>query len=236
VSNLVVPPRFARLTTALTRLGNPAVAEQHAKIIFPLMIAVIAPTRGYDIGGDDDNGFYAMPRTATTVGLGRELRDLRGKARKVASGKLGLRSWIDAWAALPTRTRHRLWRPRLIQTKEGRTIDGNMLAASFSAPGLHIVAPRPEVVLPAIDAELERIKKTSGAQRRRRTPNEDEDTVIKAIRNAYRTLTGNKHKGGRVIHDNRLAGRFHRLGREIDEIFGTQLFPEKDSRRLRRLR
>ena len=97
-------PKLARLIEALHRLGgDPAVAEKHASIIFARLIAVVAPARGFDIGGNDEAGFYAHARTQTT-GLERELRDLGGKARKAACGKLGLTAWMAAWAVLPQRT------------------------------------------------------------------------------------------------------------------------------------
>lgn len=99
--------------------------------------------------------------------------------------------------------------------------------------GLHTIAPKPEVVLPAIEAEVERLKATPGSRRRQRTSNEEKDVAVKAVQAAYGALTG--RLGGRVIGaDGRPAGRLHRLGRDIDAIFGTRLFPEKDSRRLRR--
>jgi hypothetical protein len=212
-------------------LGDPTIAEQQAEIIHPHMLAVVMQTvaRGHDIGRDEA-GLYARPRTAT-AGLARELRDLRGKVRKAVAGRLDVEDWIAAWAALPARTRARLWQPRLIQTPEGRTVDRDTLAGSFLVPGYHTIAPRPEVVLTAITVELERIKTTPAARRRFRVRDEDERVAIREIRNAYRALTGKK--GGRVIRDGRLVGRLIDLGHEIDGIFGTRLFAEKDSRRLR---
>jgi hypothetical protein len=128
-------PKLARLIEALHRLGgDPAVAEKHASIIFARLIAVVAPARGFDIGGNDEAGFYAHPRTQTT-GLERELRDLGGKARKAACGKLGLTAWMAAWAVLPQRTMHLLWRPKVMRTAQGHTIDRSRIAGSFSAPG-----------------------------------------------------------------------------------------------------
>jgi hypothetical protein len=224
-------PKLARLITALSRLGDPAIAEQHAQQIFPLIIAVVTPTRGYDIGGDDGEDPFARP-LSQTAGLERELRDLGGKARKAAAGKLSKEAWMKAWAAVPDRTRRVLWRPKLIRTEEGRTIDRSTLSGSFSAARLQTIAPRPEVVLPTIAVEIERLKATPGAQRRARKRDENEDAAVAAVRNAYGALTG--YRGGRAISaDGRLTGRLHRLGRDIDGIFGTRLFAEKDSRRLR---
>jgi hypothetical protein len=229
------PPKLALLITALKRLdGDPGIVEAQAQIIDGRMLAVMTQTiaRGHDIGGDNADGFYANPRTAT-AGLARELRDLGGKARKAVAGKVGMKGWMNAWAALPDRTMRLLWRPLLNNTAEGR-IDRSTLAGSFSAPGFSIVAPKPELLLMAIEAQLVRIRTTPGARRRQRMRNEYEHAAIEAIRNAYRAITGKQ--GGRVINEGRLDGRFFRLGREIDSIFGTQLFPVKDSRRLRRSR
>jgi hypothetical protein len=223
--------KLAQLITSLSRLGgDPGIAEQQAHQIFPLMIAVVTPTRGYDID-DDGQDFHPHP-LSQTAGLARELRDLGGKARKAAAGKLSKEAWMKAWAAVPDRTRRVLWRPKLIRTEEGRTIDRSTLSGSFSAPGLQTIVPKPELILPAIEAEIERLKTISSVQRQRRVRDANERAAIEAIRSAYRGLTG--YRGGRVIdNDGRLTGRLQRLGREIDGIFGTQLFAEKDSRRLR---
>jgi hypothetical protein len=224
--------RREQLVALLSRFGNPTLAEQYAPEIHWHMIALVAADRGRTIGGGDDTGFYARP-CMTTAGLARELRDVRGKARKAVSGKMNNEDWITAWAALPARTRSRLWRPRLIKTKDGRTVDPGTLTGAFSAPGFAIIAPRPELVLPVIDMEIEQLSAIPVKDRRLRHRDKNEQAAIEAIRNAYRALTGGKYKGGRQNRGGRLAGRFHRLGRDIDALFGTKLFAEKDSRRLR---
>jgi hypothetical protein len=226
-----MPPKFERLITALNRLGgDPAVAEKHAQLIEWCMLKVAIPYSGHDIGSDDDGGFYARKRMKT-AGLERELRDLGGKARKTVSRRLGVEEWMNAWAALPDRTKRLLWRPKLIQTAKSRTVDRDELAGSFSAPGFHMIAPKPELVLPAVEIELERLKAKPSAQRRKRQRDDAEHAAIEAIRAAYQELTGNK--GGRVIRNGRLVGRLHSLGQEIDGIFGTKLYAVKDSRRHR---
>jgi hypothetical protein len=229
---MTAPPKLERLIAALSRLGNSEIAERHASVIFSRMIAVVTPARGHDIGGDDDTGFYARPRTEM-AGLERELRDLGGKARKAARGKPGFKAWANAWAALPQRTKRLLWRPKLIWTAEGRTIDPGTVAGSFAAPGLHMIVPRPEVVLPVIEAEIARIKTTPAAQRRKRKRDEAEHAAIQAICNFYQKATGNKGRRAVDPKSGKLTGRLIRLGHEIDRIFGTALFAEKDSRRLR---
>jgi hypothetical protein len=235
---MTAPPKLERLIEALRRLGDAVVAEEHASIILARMIDVITPARGHDIGGDAE-GFFAHPR-GQTAGLARELRDLAGKARKAAGGgKLAFEAWLTAWAALPRRTQRLLWRPpvpRLTLAEEessfnGRTIDRRALAGSFATPRFHMVAPKAELILPAIEAELVRLKGTDSATRRKRKRNEIERAAVAAICDAYQKLTGNK--GGRVIRSGQLSGRLHQLGREIDEIFDTALFAKKDSRRLR---
>jgi hypothetical protein len=226
-----MPPKFERLIRALNRLdGDPAVAEKHAQLIEWCMLKVAIPYSGHDIGSDDDGGFYARKRMKT-AGLERELRDLGGKARKTVSRRLGVEEWMNAWAALPDRTKRLLWRPKLIQTAKSRTVDRDELAGSFSALGFHMIAPKPELVLPAVEIELERLKAKPSAQRRKRQRDDAEHAAIEAIRAAYQELTGNK--GGRVIRNGRLVGRLHSLGREIDDIFSTKLYTVKDSRRHR---
>lgn len=102
----------------------------------------------------------------------------------------------------------------------------------FCAPGVQMLVPKPQDVLDAIRAEQEQIKQTVGTERRKRKRDQAEHTAIKAIRSAYQNLTGKK--GGRTTDANgRLTGRLVRLGREVDEIFSTNLFADIDSRRLR---
>jgi hypothetical protein len=239
-----MPPKLERVIAALSRLGGDrAAAEKHAQRIQWCMLRVVTSSSGHDIGGDDDAGFHARPRTST-AGLERELRDIGGRARKAVIGKLGVEAWMKAWAALPDRTKRLLWRPKLIQTAKSRTVgqliqtvksrtvDRDQLAGSFSAPGFHMIAPKPELVLPAVKIELERLKAKPSAQRRKRQRAEAEHAAIEAIRAAYQEITCNK--GGRVISKGRLVGRLHSLGREVDDIFGTKLYAVKDSRRHRR--
>jgi hypothetical protein len=228
----MMPSRLERLITVLSRLGgDPIVAHKHAQVILWRMTVVATPSNGHDIGGGDDPGFHAHPRTSA-AGLERELRDIGGRARKAVNRKLSIEAWMKAWAALPDRTKRLLWRPRLIQTTaKGRTVDRDQLAGSFSAPGYHMIVPKPELVLPAVEIELERLKPKPGAQRRKRQRDGAEHAAIEAIRAAYQELTGNK--GGRVIRNGRLVGRLHSLGHEIDGIFGTKLYAVKDSRRHR---
>ena len=131
VAGLIMPSKLDRLITALNRLGGDrAVVEKQAPLIEWCMLKVAIPNSGYDIGSDDDGGFYARKRMKT-AGLERELRDLGGKARKTVSGRLGVEEWMNAWAALPDRTKRLLWRPKLIQTAKSRTVDRDELAGSF---------------------------------------------------------------------------------------------------------
>jgi hypothetical protein len=230
MKDTVTPPiRAARVVAALQRLDHAdmAVIERHAGLIHFAMLDLIAArrARGFDIG--DNDGAHAWPRTST-VGPARELRDLDRLARKAIAGKISARQWTTAWAAQPERIK-RLWKPKLIETPTGRSIDRSTLAMGFEAPGFIMLAPKPEVMLPAIKAELARITATPSTKTRK--PNADEAAAIEAIRAAYRAITG--HKGARVIRRGRLAGNLFALGREIDSIFGTTLFAVKDSRRLR---
>jgi hypothetical protein len=54
-----------RLVELLAKLGDRAVAEKHARHIHA---AVLALSRGYDIGRDQ-GGFYARPRRTKPEGL-----------------------------------------------------------------------------------------------------------------------------------------------------------------------
>jgi hypothetical protein len=223
------PPKFGRLVELLRAL-NPAVTagiiERHAHAIQFHLLVLVAGDRGYEIGGDDEEGFFAQPQT-TARGHAREMRDLRGKARKAILGKLSMEGWVRVWAALPERTKRRLFRPRLLETKAGRTIDRNAFVG-FSAPKFAMLAPKPGLVLPAIEGELQRLKMTPDALRQHRRKDEKEQNAINAIRNAYRELTGHPIRTGRS------AGRLHVLGRQIDVLFGAKLFAAvRDTRRLR---
>jgi hypothetical protein len=202
--------------------GDAAVAKQQANIIYPLMLTLIAQRagRGHNIGRDAD-GFYAR-RRSSTAGPVRELRDLKGAARKAAAGKLDTQGWLAAVAKVPPNTLRRIWKP-------SAPLRG---AYVLDAPGLHMLAPNPADMLPGIDAELARLKTTPPAERRLRKRDAGEQAAIDAIRSAYRAITGKK--GGRVIDPHgKPTGKLYRLGREIDEIFGARLYAEKDSRRRR---
>ena len=223
--------RLARIVRAIERLdGEPALTEKHAPLINRVMhdLMVAYRSRGHDVGCDDGGTAYALPRSKT-VGLVHELTDLAAKVRKAVAGKISLREWTTIWAAEPHRIR-KLWKPKLIKTPEGRIIDRGTIAMSFGAPGYGIVVPKPEVVLPVIEAALAKI--TASPRSKKRERDMDEAKAVAAIRAAYREITG--HTGGRVIDKGNLAGRFVALGRDIDGIFGTALFAAKDSVRFRR--
>jgi hypothetical protein len=239
----VTPPltRSARVIAALQRLDADAgrldadtsatVIEHHAQIIHVAMLDLIVArrARGFDIGRDD-SGAYARPRSKIT-GPARELRDLRPMCRKAVAGKLSAQDWTTTWAAQPVRIRRLVWKPLLVETPEGRSIDRSTLAMGFEAEGFAMLAPKPEVVLPAIERELAIAKITATPGAKTRKPDGDAVEAKEAIRAAYRAITGNR--GGRVIRNGRLAGRLAALGRNIDAIFGTRLYAVKDSTRLR---
>ena len=180
-------------------------------------------------------------RLAKSVGPAKELRDIERTARKAAGGKI-LDAWDAAWAKVPGKIRSRLWRPK-VPPVVSRKLDatGRLVGFEraplrdvryFQASGLNMLVPKPQDVLDAIKAERKRTEQMAGAERRKRKRDPAEHAAIKAIRSAYQNLTGNK--GGRTTDVNgRLTGRFVRLGREIDEIFSTNLFADIDSRRLR---
>jgi len=228
------PPREARVIAALVCLDEAAdmdIVERHATIITGAMLHLLASYRanGFEIGLDDD-GAYAKPKVRT-AGPARELRDLARNCRKACAGKIGLREWTTIWAAQPQRITA-LWKKPLIKTEDGgRTIDGSEIAMGFYLAGDRFarIAPKPERVLPAIEAALAEI--TATPQSKTRKGNDDEAEAIEVIRSAYREITG--HKGSRVIRDDKLAGRLHDLRREIGDIFNVTLFDVKDSKRLR---
>jgi hypothetical protein len=216
-----VAPRSTRVAAALRRLdgaADPALIEKHTTAISGAMLHVLAARRshGFDIGRDAD-GFYARPR-ATTVGPAKELRDLAAACRKALRGKINREEWAAKWAALPDRARS-LWRP---------TIDQREIAVGFVTDGYSTIVPKPDVVLSVIEREVARITAAPASKARKADP--DEAMAIDTLRAAYREITG--HNGGRVILRGRLNGRLIALGREIDVVFGTDLFSVKDSRRL----
>lgn len=229
-----VTPRtqLARVNAALQQINGAADAaeiEKHAVLIQGAMLNLITAYRacGFIIGGSDADGYHARPRTKTT-GPARELTELAAKCRKAIAGKISLQDWTTVWAAQPERIKA-LWKPTLVETAEGRTIDRGKLALGFEVEGFAMIAPKPKVVQPAIEAAFGKI--TATPNEKKRTRNVDEARAINVIRAAYRAVTGNQ--GGRVISEGKLVGRLIRLGHEIDGIFGTKLFAENDSRRLR---
>ena len=228
-----VSPKSARINTALQRLGgdaNPVLIKKHAGLIHGAMLDLIVAyrARGFEIGRGDDGGFYAQPKTST-AGPARELTELAAKCRKAVAGKISREDWTTLWAAQPERIK-RLWKLTLIKTRAGRRrINRRTIAAGFEAEGYVMVAPRPEIVLPAIEAALVKIRAAPNTKKRERDA--DEADAVAAIRNAYVAITGNK--GSRVVARGRLAGRLHALRREFDGIFGTALSDVKDGKRFR---
>jgi hypothetical protein len=209
----------SRLVADLGKLGDPVVAAEQASSIVAAMRALqLRSSGGYDIGRDV-GGFYARPREAE-VRHERELNALAAIARKAVAGKADVEEWIDAWVALPASTSRRIDVVPHISKKNSRSVDPRKIY-SYATSKIAMIIPRPEYALPAINAAIERIEKT-------RQPNTDEAAVIRAVQKAYQTLTG--RPGGRVID-----GPLHRLGLAIDRIFETNLFPEKDSLRLRKI-
>jgi hypothetical protein len=174
-----LPTRSARVAAALQRLDgdvDAAVIEHHAGLILAAMLDLIAAyrARGFEIGRDD-GGFYARPKKKTK-GLARELPALAAKCRKAVAGKISREDWTSIWAAQPERIKA-LWKPTLIETADGRTIDSNELALGFTAgegkeAHFGMVAPKPDAVLPAIESELARITATPSSKTRKANDSE----------------------------------------------------------------
>jgi hypothetical protein len=214
-----------QLVELLSQLGDRVVAEEEACKVHAAMLAL---NRGYDIGRDA-NGFYARPRRSKPAGPAKELRDLAAAARKAIRGRISREDWLDKWAA----NHHSNWRacrPSLL-VSETRSLDPEKLLG-FSAPGVTMVAPKPEAALPALEVALERARIAPG-NRKQRKPDQGADNVISAVRSAYSALTGNR--GGRAFLGSGRPGRLFRLGHQIDDLFGTSLFPTCDSTRLKRV-
>jgi hypothetical protein len=223
-------PRAARIVAALQRLDSNADTAKisiHTDLIHAAMLDFLASRRalGHDIGSDHDSA-YARPKSKT-VGPARELRNLRGTCKAAIAGKITPQQWATAWAAMPERIKA-LWKPRLIETPEGRSIDRSTLAMGFETTGFAMIAPAPGIVLPVIEAKLASIKAMPNAKTRARKA--EEIVAVAIIRAAYHEITG--HKGTRSIRYGKLAGKAVELGRDIDAIFSTDLFA-KDSTRLR---
>jgi len=93
-----------------------------------------------------------------------------------------------------------------------------------------MVIPKADAVLPAVEVAIELLKRASGNKKQRK-PDLAAHELIAAVRAAYSDLTGNR--GGRAILPGGQVGREHRLGKGIDRIFGTSVYPKIDSSRLR---
>jgi len=241
-----------QLVESLSQLGDRAVAEREARKIHAAMIAY---SQGYDIGRNAD-GFYARPRRANPVGPAKEMRDLAAAARKAIRGKISREDWMDFWAAQP-RSVWRACRPFLL-TPGTRSLDREKLLGNFSvqppeedgdrpmpelvldfgtpqetrpAPKFTMIIPKPEAVLPALEVVLE-LRKIATGNKKQRKADSTAHEVIAVVGSAYAALTGKR--GGRSILPSGQPGRLVRLGRDIDRLFGTKIFPKVDSRRLRK--
>jgi hypothetical protein len=214
-----------QLIELLSQLGDRAVAKKQARHIHAVMLAALS--RGHDIG-EDASGFYARPRHTKPAGPAKDLRDLASTARKAIRGKISREDWMREWAGQP-RSVWRVCRPLLLDS-EARSLDRAKLLGSFSAPGFSVVVPKPEAVLPALEVELE-LRKIVTGNKKRRQPDQEEHDVIAVVRSAYSALTG--YRGGRAILPSRQAGKWVRLGRDIDRLFGTKISPKVDSARLK---
>jgi hypothetical protein len=210
-----------QLVEILSRLGDRALAKEHAVHIHT---AVIAANRGYDIG-QDETGYYARPRREKPQGPVKDFRVLASLARKAIGGKISMEEWAREWVARAFTAVWRLCRPFLLE-RGHRTLDATKLFG-FSAPGFTTVIPKPEAVLPALETTLER------SRSKVRKPDQAADHVIAAVLSAYSALTGNP--GGRTFLASGQPGRLLRLGHEVDDLFGTNFFPRRDSTRLRRV-
>jgi hypothetical protein len=232
---------MARVAALLQRLNEDADAatiERLADDITGHMLFLVASrrSRGFDIGADEESGHYARPRSSS-AGLARELRDIDASCRKAISGKISWQHWVTDWTALPERTKTRLWKPLLKQSKERRVVGGdvqthnvrtidrrNVKLLGFATSGFHTLAPKPQDVRTAIKAELFKI--TARPEAKERRVDLDAKAAREAIRRAYQRLTG--HRGGRVLGRNgQPAGKLVELGRAIDATFGTHLFPAR---------
>jgi hypothetical protein len=217
--------KHEQLVELLSQLGDRAVAEKHARRIHA---AVPALSRGYDIGRDQ-GGFYARPRHTKPEGPAKELHHLAAAARKAIRGEISREDWMDEWAAQP-RSVWRFCKPLLMNPKT-RSLDKAKMLGNYSAPGFTVVVPKAEAVLPAIEVAIERLKISTGNKRQRK-PHLAAYDLIAVVRAAYSALTG--HRGGRANLPSGLAGKELRLGKGIDKICGTKVFPNVDSSRLRK--
>jgi len=226
-----------QLVELLCQLGDRSIAEPWARKIHAVMIA---NTQGYDIGRNAEEGFYARPRRAKPVGPAKQLRDLAAIARKAVRRKISTEDWMDAWAAQP-RSVWRVCKPFLL-VPGTPSLDPTRLLGNFElrdpepdeedhAPKFTIIIPKPEAVLPALEVELEHLKLATGNKKQRK-PDMTAHEVIEVVQSAYVALTGKR--GGRAILPSGKPGRLVRLGRDIDRLFGTKIFPKIDSRRLRK--
>jgi hypothetical protein len=214
-----------QLVELLTQLGDRAVAKKEARNIHATMLAL---NRGYHIGRDA-NGFYARPQRTTPAGPAKEFRDLAAAARKAKSGKMSREDWMDKWVA-HHRSYWRACRPFLL-VPGIRSLDREKLLGNFSAPGITILVPKPEAVLPALEVVLELMKIATGNKKQRK-PDLAAHEIVAVVQSAYHALTGKR--AGRAALLSGQPSRFVRLGHDIDRLFGTKIFPKTDSPRLKK--
>jgi hypothetical protein len=213
------------LLELLARWGDRTIAEEQAPKIHAAMLML---ARGQDIGREADTGYFARPRRSSQ-GPAKDLRDLASAARRSIKGAIDTEEWFEAWAAQP-RSTWKLCRPSLLLPGT-RNFDPDKLLGHYRAPGYTLVVPKPHVVLPALQAQLDEMKGLTG-NKKKRTPDLAAREAITVIRAAYKALTGKP--GGRTVPPEGRPGPLVRFGREIDKLFGTKVFPRADSSRLKK--
>jgi hypothetical protein len=215
--------RLAQLNAAMRSFGgDPAEAELIHKAMVDLMVEQLS--RGHEIG-DNVVAYYARPRTKQSGTL-RDLIDLYRVGRKVLTGERPWQDWVTACVRVPDKTRQLFWRPRLVQTKKGKTIDRKELLG-FGVPEFQTVVPKPEIAMPGIEAALKRLKAAPGSKHRK--PDAVKQAAMNTIWRAFQTIPGSS-KSPR-------SPRYLEFGQAVDKIYDTDLFDVKVAgRRFRRLR
>jgi hypothetical protein len=240
------PPGLSWLIARLTPLkDNPELVRRHALNIMGAVGSIRGRGDRYGYLFNPGSKGPRVPRY--TRGTARELEELRRAARR-AIKQNDVKLWLEAWAAVPHRTRVLVWAPpappvierrrdatgRLIGFRRASIDDTFKDVFTIFGPGFTMIAPHPRNGLPLIEQATQRLKATPANVRRKRTSDVLDADLGRAIKTAWVELTGKLPKPVLWINP-KLDSPLIALARDIDARFALHVFTAHDSPRLRAL-
>jgi len=230
VDVLADPPGLSWLIARLTQLNDdPEMVRPHALKIFGAVGSI--RVRGDRYGYLFEPGKKERRKTVLpTRGPARELEELRRAARR-AIRQNNVEGWLTAWAAVPHRTRARVWVPPVPPVIDRRRDESGRLIAfrrtsyndilkgcTIWGPGFTMIVPPPTEALPLIEDAICGLRATPAKVRRKRTSDLLAANLAQTIKTAYAELTGKLPKP--VLRKNsRVDSGLISLARDINARF-----------------